>query len=95
MQMDSKCRVQKVFGVGLNDLIAAVNLQFLKTTKSPALLLKILEHVSTINTILITITLIFTYNLHRDSPKMKQAKNTFKEVFPLLGHKSKLCYLAS
>lgn len=27
MQMDSKCRVQKVFGVGLNYLIAAVNLQ--------------------------------------------------------------------
>lgn len=40
--MDSKCRVQKVFRVGLNDLIAAVNLQFLETIKSHALLLKIL-----------------------------------------------------
>lgn len=58
MQLDSKCRVQKVFGVGLNDLIAAVNLQFLKTMKSPALLFKILEHVSTINTIPITINYI-------------------------------------
>lgn len=58
MQMDSKCRVQNIFRVGLNYLIAAVNLQFLKTTKSPTLLLKILEPVSTINTILITINYV-------------------------------------
>lgn len=58
MKMDSKCRVQKVSRAGLNDLIAAVNLQFLKTMKSPALLLKILEHVSTINTVLITINYV-------------------------------------
>lgn len=57
-QRDSKCGVQKVFRVGLNDLIATVNLQFLETMKSPALLLKILEHVSTINTILITINYV-------------------------------------
>jgi len=56
MQMDSKC--QKISEVGLSDLIAPVNLQFLKALKSPSLLLKILEHVSTINTTLIIINYI-------------------------------------
>lgn len=58
MQMDSKRRVQKIFQVGLSDLIAPVNLQFLKAMKSPSLLLKVLERVSTINTILIIINYI-------------------------------------
>lgn len=41
MQMDSKYQVQKIFEVGLGDLIAPVNLQFLKAIKSPSLLLQI------------------------------------------------------
>lgn len=56
--MDSKCQVQKIFRVCISDLIAPVNLQSLKTLNSSSLLLKILERVSTINTILIIINYI-------------------------------------
>lgn len=58
MQMDSKSQVQKISEAGLSDLIAPVNLQFLRAMKYPSLLLKIFEGVSTINTILIIINYI-------------------------------------